>query len=214
MSTSTVEKAPLTRGHKKKARTRAQLLEAALEVLAERGEGFSIGDVAVRAGVSHGTFYNYFADRDALHAALGAHVVETFSAVAAREIDDPDPARRFALISARALASALTVPTTVRVALRLEVAQRALLDGALSYLRQDIVDGAKVGRFSEVPDDATIDVLLGALLLATRRVLDGDVDAGYRVAVIRRLLMSLGVERVEASRLATDAVAASSTASS
>ena len=88
MSTSTAERAPLTRGHKKKARTRAQLLEAALEVLAERGEGFSIGDVAVRAGVSHGTFYNYFADRDALHAALGAHVVETFSAVAARLVAD------------------------------------------------------------------------------------------------------------------------------
>lgn len=56
----------ITRGHKKKARTRRALLDAALDVLAEHGEGFSIADIATRAGVAHGTFYNYFADRDAL----------------------------------------------------------------------------------------------------------------------------------------------------
>ncbi|MEY4081090.1 MAG: hypothetical protein RL430_1520, partial [Actinomycetota bacterium] len=58
--------APLTRGHKKRSRTRQTLLDAALRVLAESGEGFSLTEVAARAGVSHGTFYNYFRDREEL----------------------------------------------------------------------------------------------------------------------------------------------------
>jgi AcrR family transcriptional regulator len=200
---------PLTRGHKKKSRTRLQLLDAALEVLAEQGEGCSIGDVAARAGVSHGTFYNYFRDRDELLDALVAHTVERFSAVAAREVDEADPAERFARISARALASAVTAPSTVRVALRLEAAQRALLvDGPLAHLRADLAEGHRLGRFTVPADDATLDVVLGGLLLAARRVVDGDTDPGYRAAVIARVLMSLGLPADEADGIARWAVAA------
>lgn len=197
-----------TRGHKKKARTRVQLLDAALAVLAERGEAFSISDVVDRAGVSQGTFYNYFADRDALLDELVAHAVEGFAATAARTVDDVDPAVRFARISARALALAVESPATVRFALRLEAAQRALLvAGPLAHLRQDLLDGHRSGRFPEPVDDATLDVIFGALMLAARRVLDHQEDAAYRSVVIRRLLMSLGIERSEARRIADDAVA-------
>lgn len=198
----------LSRGHKKKSRTRRQLLDAAVDVLAERGEGFSIADVATRAGMSHGTFYNYFGDREELLDALVAHIVEEFASVAAREVEEPDAALRFARISARALASAVESPNTMRVALRLEAAQRALLlAGPLSYLQQDLVDGHRSGRFTESPDDATLDVILGSLLLAARRVVDGESSPAYRSSVIRRLLMSLGVDGDEADRIAVQAVA-------
>lgn len=199
--------APLTRGHKKKSRTRQQLLEAAIEVLAERGEGFSIADVATRAGVSHGTFYNYFDDRDQLLSALVAHTVQAFAASAARHIDETDPAMRFALISARALHTAVQSPSTVRFALRLQAAQRALVDdGPLAYLRDDLAAGHRSGRFPEAPDDAAVDVILGSLLLAAGRLLDNDAPADYGTQVIRRLLMSLGVDGEEARHIAHHAV--------
>jgi AcrR family transcriptional regulator len=204
--TAAAAETSLTRGHKKKSRTRRQLLDAAVDVLAERGEGFSIADVATQAGVSHGTFYNYFGDREELLDALVTHIVEEFASVAAREVDESDPALRFARISARALASAVGSPNTMRVALRLEAAQRALLlAGPLSYLQQDLVDGHRSGRFTEAPDDATLDVILGSLLLAARRVVDGETSPTYRTTVIRRLLMALGIEADEASRLARQA---------
>jgi AcrR family transcriptional regulator len=197
----------LTRGHKKKSRTRQLLLDAALEVLAERGEGFSIADVVGRAGVSQGTFYNYFPDRDGLLDALVSHTVEEFAAVAAHEVEVSDPAARFARISALALATAVESPNTMRVVLRLEAAQRALLlDGPLAYLQQDLFDGHRVGRFTGVPNDATLDVVLGSLLLAARRVIDGETAPAYRAMVIRRLLMSLGVDGDEAAALADHAV--------
>ena len=71
--------APTTRGHKKRSRTRQTLLDAALRVLAESGEGFSLTEVAARAGVSHGTFYNYFRDREELMDALVPYSVEEFA---------------------------------------------------------------------------------------------------------------------------------------
>jgi AcrR family transcriptional regulator len=196
-----------TRGHKKRSRTRRLLLDAALEVLAERGEGFSLADVATEAGVSHGTFYNYFHDRDDLLDALVTHTVEEFASLSAQEVDEPDPAMRFARITARALHAAVTSPGTVRVALRLEAVQRALLvEGPLGYLRQDLSDGHRSGRFSEAPDDGSLDVILGALLLAARRVIDGETGEAYFRSVIRRLLMSLGISVEEAGLLASQAV--------
>lgn len=207
--TADAPSAPLTRGHKKKSRTRQSLLDAGLEVLAERGEGFNIGDVASRAGVSHGTFYNYFRDRDELLTALVAHTVEGFASVAAREVDDADPAERFARISARALATAVSAPATVRVALRLEAAQRALVvEGSLAHLRDDLAEGHRLGRFTVPPDHGTLDVVFGALLLAARRVIEGDTDTDYRASVIARLLMSLGLPAAEADDIARRAVVA------
>ncbi len=197
----------LTRGHKKKARTRQLLLDTALEVLAEHGEAFSVSDLAARAGVSHGTFYNYFTDREQLVQSLVPHLVEGFAARMAVEVDDPDPAVRFARITARALASAVHAPDTMRVALRIEAVQRALLiDGPLSYLRQDLRDGDATGRFVDASDDGTLDVVLGALLLAARRIVEGERAPAYRRSVITRLLQALGVPSDEASALAAQAV--------
>ena len=117
---------------KKRSRTRRSLLVAGLELLAENGEGFGLTEVAARAGVSHGTFYNYFKDREELMTALVSYVVEEFAKQAALEVRHEDPAVRFATISANALTLASRQPSLVRVALRLTQVQAALLsDGPL-----------------------------------------------------------------------------------
>jgi AcrR family transcriptional regulator len=204
----------LTRGHKKKARTRGLLLDTALEVVAERGEAFSVSDIVERAGVSQGTFYNYFADREQLVAALVPAIVDRFAAAAAASVEHPDPAHRFALITARALARADAAPDVVRVALRLEPVQQALIAGGpFAYLLQDLADGYAAGRFTEPPDDATLDVVVGSILMAARRLVDDgghddEQGRGYRRAVLRHLLQALGVDSTEAATIAAEAVAA------
>lgn len=198
--------APLTRGHKKRSRTRLTLLDAALRVLAESGEGFSLTEVAARAGVSHGTFYNYFRDREELMDALVPYSVEEFAVRTGQEVDSSDLAVRFAVISARALRTAIDSPHTMRVALRIEAVQRALLiDGPLSHLHADLTEGHQTGRFTVAPDDGTLDVILGALLLAGRRGVDGESNDEYVASVIARLLMSLGLDNAEARTIATAA---------
>lgn len=198
---------PLSRGHKKKARTRQLLLDTALEVLGEQGEGFSVADLCARAGVSHGTFYNYFTDREQLVDALVPYVVGRFADRMAVEVTLADPAQRFARISAQALETAIREPHVIRVALRLDAVQRTLLvEGPLAHLRHDLAEGYATGRFSRRPDDGTLDVVLGALLLAARRIADGEHRPAYRRSVLQHVLQSLGVASDDAATLGADAV--------
>ncbi len=199
--------APPSRGHKKRERTRHLLLDAAMVVLADQGDGFSVGDLTAEAGVSHGTFYNYFADREELLEALVSHTVTRFAVRMADQVIDIDPAVRFARISASALNVALTEPQMIRVVLRVDGVQHGLLDeGPLAHLRQDLTDGFTSGRFSSPPDDGTLDVVLGSLLLAARRIADGEDAMAYRCSILQRLLQALGIPEPEAANLALDAV--------
>ena len=47
-----------TRGHKKRERTRNQLIAAALRVFAQKGGALTVSDVVAEAEDSNGTFYN------------------------------------------------------------------------------------------------------------------------------------------------------------
>mgnify|MGYP001815474273 CR=1 FL=1 len=198
-----------TRGYKKKERTRRRLIAAAIDVIAERGEAFTASDIAKHAGVSNGTFYNYFTDRDELIEAVVPEVLSTFVSVSALTVDDTDPALRFATISALALQRAVVAPDEVRVMLRLDVVQQALIGGgAADYLRADLEAGAEAGTFSVDLDDATIDIITGGLLLASRRIVDHECSAEYPTRVIAQLLQTLGMKEPEASSIARQAIAA------
>lgn len=197
----------LTRGHKKKARTRQLLLDTALDVLAEQGEGFSVTDLASRAGVSHATFYNYFSDRDELVAALVPHIVTRFAERMAAEVTDTDPAARFARITANGFEMAAREPQTVRVALRIDAVQQGLLAGGpLAQFGQDLTEGYAAGRFAGSLDDGSLDLVLGTLLFAARRIVDGEHSVEYRISILRRLLEALGIAAEEAGQLAVAAV--------
>jgi AcrR family transcriptional regulator len=197
---------PLTRGHKKKERTRNQLIAAAIDVIAERGEGFSISDIAARAGVSNGTFYNYFDDRDELIDAVVPDVLAAFAVASASAVESDDPAMRFAVITALALRQADVAPHTMGVVLRLDAVQRAILDGAaLAHLRDDLADGVAAGRFVVGTDGAVVDVVVGALLLAVRRIIDQPVADDYPARIVAQLLRVLGLSDTEAETLAAQA---------
>ena len=64
--------------------TRARLLDAAIEVLAERGyHAARVDDIVQRAAVSHGTFYLYFANKDAMVLALAERCAEELGGLVA-----------------------------------------------------------------------------------------------------------------------------------
>ncbi|MEV6604355.1 TetR family transcriptional regulator [Kutzneria sp. NPDC051319] len=71
---------------------RTQLLDAAAELLAERGvKGLRMADVAARTGVSRQTVHNEFGTKEALVTAVAAHTVEDFlEGVAQRVAEAPD----------------------------------------------------------------------------------------------------------------------------
>jgi AcrR family transcriptional regulator len=197
-----------TRGFKKRERTRGQLLDAAMRVLAEKGEAFSVSDVVARAGVSNGTFYNYFVDREELLGALAPRLAEAFAADSAAVAPRGDAALRVATITARVLLRAVADPTRARALLRLEVPRALAGQGASAYLREDLADGLAQGRFEVGPEDAVIDLVAGVLLMGIRRIVEGRAAPGYLETVLARLLRALGVPADEVAPLAGRALAA------
>jgi AcrR family transcriptional regulator len=83
---------------------RRALLDAAMGLVRERGiDGFTLREVARRAGVSHNAPYHHFRDRSALASALVVEGFEDFSAVLERAADR---ARGGELVRIRALGMA------------------------------------------------------------------------------------------------------------
>lgn len=70
-------------------RVASAIVEAAAAVLAERGDGASMSDVAGAAGVARATLYRYFPNREALLATLGSVAVEEAGqGLAAARVDE------------------------------------------------------------------------------------------------------------------------------
>lgn len=66
-------------------RTRAKLLEAGVTVFAARGyHAARVDDIVARARTSHGTFYLYFSNKEALFGALTVEAADEMTALARR----------------------------------------------------------------------------------------------------------------------------------
>lgn len=80
------------------ARTRAALLAAGFELLAERPiDAIAIDDIVARAGVAKGSFFNHFTDKQGFAAAIGAAVRAALEQrVGAANAGVADPALRLA----------------------------------------------------------------------------------------------------------------------
>ena len=194
-----------TRGYRKKERTRRQLISAGLRVLAEKGQGLTVSDIAAEADVSTGTFYNYFADRAELLEALAEHSALALADAAAGEGIE-DPARRFATATLRVLRRAREDETWARVLLGLVSRPGSGVDLG-RHLRKDLADGYARGRFDVGPEDEVLDQVAGLIVMTIRRLAEGTAapDAPQRAVV--RGLCALGVEEAEARALAAGAAA-------
>src|SRR3989338_1406023 len=84
---------------KKKERTRAQLVEAAVRLIADRGiDATTVNDIATDAAVAPGTYYNYFPSLDAMLEELAAMVCENIEVNSRQRSRARDPGSRIALV--------------------------------------------------------------------------------------------------------------------
>jgi AcrR family transcriptional regulator len=206
MPTTIVEERP-SRGHRKRERTRNELIAAGVQVLAEKGEALTVSDVVARAQVSNGTFYNYFADRDELTDALAEHSLISLATAAAIQTTHQDPARRFAFASLRVLQRAIEDPTWGRAVLRLTESRRSFTHEIHRYLKEDLSSGFEQGRFEIGPDEITLDFVVGLMMMSIRRIVQGDAGPGHVELVVERALATLGVAKDEAALLVAEATA-------
>lgn len=191
-------------GRERRERTRARLLAGALPVFADHGADARVIDLVIRqAGVSRGTFYNYFRTNEELFIALAQAVSdEILGVVDPLVLRHDDPAVRLAC----------GVSSSIRLVRRHPLLGRFLVRGGLPALTagslttevipREVRAGIAAGRFT-VPDERlAFDLILGAVMAAFHSLLTIELPEDYPQALAQAVLQSLGVEASDARRCA------------
>jgi AcrR family transcriptional regulator len=187
-----------SRSERRRLETRARLLSAARQLFAEKGVGATrTGEIAERADVAAGSFYNHFADKDEVVAAVMAELTEEQGAlVDARTSDLDDPAAVVALAHAHFVRLAREDPHFGALVIQLDTSHRVMSKALGPRALRDIASGLESGRFSFEPAAAALLATGGALLGTMRGVVDGlladDADQVHVAAVLR--MLGLGPE--------------------
>jgi AcrR family transcriptional regulator len=190
-------------GAERRHRTRVRLIESALEVFAAKGvDATVIEEVIASAGVSRGTFYNYFRTDAELLAAVGDAVSnETVGRIESVVGDLADPAERLAQGLRMCLHLALAYPLFARFFSR--AGFNAIGPGHLmfEYVPRHIEEAVSAQRM-DVPDTASaVDLLGGVVLSAVHAIATRPVAKTYPEQMVLQLLLGLGMKRAAAQKL-------------
>jgi AcrR family transcriptional regulator len=167
--------------------------------MAESGvEGATIADIAARAGVSPGTFYNYFPDVPAVLDALVDELIGYVDGVLVEvhHRADLDHVERFAVAVDRLLCLPDEDPAWAWCLVRFEPTVHRLREALCERIGR--VPPAARGRRSTRHDVVAADVLLGTLLTSMLSRLQGRADASHNHLVVQALLRAWGLSADEA----------------
>ena len=189
-----------TRSDRRRARTRAALIEAARLVFAEHGvEGATIQQITDTADVAKGSFYNHFESREEIQRAVAAEALEALGAALDREVEqkEPDPARVIAASLACTLRTCIEDPALGGFLLR--DGDLLELGGAIGRRgRRDLLRGRRSGRFHIEDVDTLMTALGGAGQALLRKRLRGELPAASERRFVALALRMLGVAPDEA----------------
>ena len=164
-----------------------QLLEAARDLVAEKGAGVALDEVAQRAGVGIATLYRRFPDRTALLRGVVLDALDrtrTAAERAAEEHDDAFEALAAYLRAALELRVSAVIPQVLDV-LDLDEPELAAAREASARATEALVDAAHVA--GRLPGDVTfIDV--GMMLVRIARPLPGPMSEELKHDLARRHL--------------------------
>jgi AcrR family transcriptional regulator len=183
---------------------RLRLVESALRVFAEKGlDAASIDDVIAAAGVSRGTFYNYFRTDAELAAAVSEELTsETIGHIEAKVGELPNPVERIARGMRLYLGAAAKYPLFARFTSQAGLRAASPNQLLREYLPRHIVEAAKAGRM-QVPDvSLAVDLIVGAALSAVHALSTRTVHRNYAENAVMHILLGLGVARASARKLA------------
>ena len=201
--TAAADEPAASRLDRRKARTRAALIEAAQDLLARQARAeVSIQEITDRADVGFGSFYNHFATKDELFdEAVALTLVQHAELMESLTTDLEDPAEVFAASFRLTGRLARQRPAMVQVLVRTGLTLLSSGAGLSPHAQDDIRRGVASGRF--VVEDIRVALLMvGGSLLGLLQVLDSVPDPAtadlLTDALVRQLLVGLGLTREEA----------------
>ncbi|MBD9427825.1 TetR/AcrR family transcriptional regulator [Pseudomonas sp. PDM15] len=204
MSNTAQPDAPLTRGHKKRERTRQSLIEAALRLLARKEVGeVALLEVASEAEVASGTIYNYFRTRDEVIEAVGIALADKFSeTISALSIGVNSGALRLAIGVRMFIRRAAADPTWASAVIRVVHFDQAIRSKIANYVLVDLRAGAEEGVFSYLDENIARDLVVSCVVGGMRAVIEGRGIQEHDSQVAEMVLKALGATPARARKLA------------
>ena len=196
--------APLSRGHKKRERTRRGLIDAAVRLFARKEVGeIALLDVASEAEVASGTIYNYFRSRDEVVEAVGLALADEFSeAISLHSAGIQSGARRLAIGVRMFIRRAIAEPDWASAVIRVVHFDQAMRSKIAHYVLADLRAGAKEGALAYADEGIALDLLVSSTLGAMRSAVEGRSVADHDIKVAEMLLKALGATPAKARKLA------------
>jgi AcrR family transcriptional regulator len=177
---------------------------AARELFAQRGvDATPVADISEHADVGAGSFYNHFADKDAIvEAILTEDTAANDRRVDALTAQLQDPAEVMSVAHRHFVRLAQADPAFALLMVRLDLSHRLLSTTLGPRATKDVEAGVAAGRF-DVPDvEVAVQAMGGALIGVMRAVIDGAVGPDADVRHAEGVLRSLGVAKADAAEVA------------
>lgn len=150
---------------RKKLRTRATLINAAVELCDRQGfENTTVDQIAAVADVSPRTFSRYFATKEAVVLAVVDEVIDIVAVELRRQPDDISHLEAMFHSHVRAFNATRTAPPNgvteqrLLAAARIVTSSEALMHAAARF-RRDAVNAALVDRMGTAPDDLRLQLV-------------------------------------------------------
>ena len=195
---------PLTRGHKKRERTRRGLMDAALRLVARKEVGeITLLEVAAEAEVSNGTIYNYFRTRDEVFEAVGIAMAADFSdAISVLNADVLCGAQRLSIGVRMFVCRAAADHQWANALLRIIHFDQAMRSRLAAHVLGDLRDGLRAGTLAYEEEGVALDLVLSCTTGAMRSVVEGRAVVEHDVRVAAMILQALGVTPAKARKIA------------
>ena len=191
-------------GHERRARTRAQLLDAARSLYARHPiETVTIDDIVNEADVAKGTFYVHFANLDELRGAVADEITHQFD-----ELLQPgrlaleNPIERIATACAGFVGKALRNRSWGALIARGTASMPEVGRAARDHLMQDLRQAAERGLLGEATPELAYEFAIGIVLQAIRSAAEKRLRPADRAAVVAAILRAIGVPARQARDLA------------
>lgn len=196
-------KESLTRGHKKKARTRRSLLEAALRIYAQKGVGeLALNELAEKANVSNGTVYNYFRSKEEVLEAVGLELAEDLSrqiSVLSESIENG--AHRVSIGIRIFLRKAEQDADWGRSVIRVFQLDRGMRSAVAANLRKDLQLGKMQKQFTYECEASAMTLVASVTIGAMTTIVDGLAVPNLERIMVKMVLMGLGMSASKADKI-------------
>ena len=212
MAVSDPISAPRVETDRRRLRTRAAIMAAGRDLFSEHHpEGVTVDEVVRAAGISKQTFYNHFADKDALAADILREArYQLDGLVAAAYVDEPDPARRIATAMCIYAAQSLSDRQLGQIITRLSLDDVSPSSPNNAPVLADVRAGLESGRLAVLSIETGVAFVIGSCRsLVSRALLNAHPALAATTAqqFIILVLRAFAIPPIEAEIIATDVVA-------